>query len=189
MSNRAIVHPLGLPSLWPAAARSWACALVAFLPLAGGCTGLTESCGPETRDVTAATAGSTSHLADYAQVMLTQDRGGPGSFYWYIQGPALLPGEADPYPYEEHVLAARLLDGEDDVVLLPDLPVRRFEGLAGIGGDLPAYGGPIAFDALFDLVRAGRAVLEVTTDIPGRELLGRPLGSVAFTDWRRVPCD
>ena len=51
---------------------------------------MTDSCGPETRDVTASTSESTSGLSDYAHVMLTQDRGGPGSFYWHIQGPAFL---------------------------------------------------------------------------------------------------
>ena len=64
---------------------------------AGGCGHLTDSCGPETRDVTASTSESTSGLSDYAQVMLTQDRGGPGWLYWFIQGPVLPLGEVDPY--------------------------------------------------------------------------------------------
>jgi hypothetical protein len=129
---------------------------LAFLPLAGGCGAMTDSCGPETRDVTASTSESTSSLSDYAQVMLTQDHGGPGSFYWHIEGPALPLGEVDPYPYEEHVLAARLLDGVAEVALL---------------------------------VQAGRTVLDLTTDIPGQERMLRPLETVVFRDWRRVPCD
>jgi hypothetical protein len=162
---------------------------LALLPLAGGCGVLTDSCGPETRDVTASTSGSTSSRSDYAQVMLTEDRGGPGSFYWHIQGPSRPLGEVDPYPYEDHVLAARLLDGGADGALLLELPVQRFEGLAGIGGELPGYDGPVPFDQLFALVRTGRAVLEVTTDIPDQERLLRPLRTVVFRDWRRVPCD
>ena len=122
--------------------------------------------------------------------MLTQDRGGPGSFYWHIQGPVLPVGEVDPYPYEEHVLAARLLDGGADMaVLLEPLPVRVSEGLTGIGGGIPGYTGPIPFDQLFTLVRARRAVLDLTTDIPGQERLLRPLQTVSFRDWRQVPCD
>lgn len=172
--------------------RSYWTALFVSLLLtlvAAGCGHLTDSCGPETRDVTASTSGSTSGLSDYAQVLLAQDRGGPGSLYWLIQGPNLPLGEVDPYPYEEHVLAARLLDGEADSALLLDLPVRRFDGLAGIGGDLPSYTGPISFDQLFALVQAGRTVLDVTTDIPGQERMLRPLQTVVFRDWRRVPCD
>jgi hypothetical protein len=162
---------------------------LALVPLAGGCRLFTDSCGPETRDVTASTSESTSGLSDYAQVMLAQDRGTPGSFYWHIQGPSLPPGEVDPYPYEEHVLTARLLDGGADTTLLLELPVRLFEGLTGIGGDLPSYMGPISFDQLFALVQAGRTVLDLTTDIPGQERLLRPLETVVFRDWRRVPCD
>jgi len=172
--------------------RSYWTALFLLLLLtlvAGGCGHLTDSCGPETRDVTASTSESTSGLSDYAEVMLTQDRGTPGSFYWHIQGPALSPGEVDPYPYEEHVLAARLLDGGADMALLLELPVRLFEGLVGIGGDLPSYTGPISFDQLFALVQAERTVLDVTTDIPGQERMLRPLETVVFRDWRRVPCD
>lgn len=164
--------------------------LLALLPLAGGCGFLTDSCGPETRDVTAATSQSTSGLSDYAEVMLAQDRGGPGSFYWHIQGPNLPLGEVDPYPYEEHVLSARLLDVGADTTLLLELPVRLFEGLVGIGGDLPSYTGPTSFDRLFELVLAKRTLLDVTTDIPGQERLLRPLRTViVFRDWRRVPCD
>lgn len=100
---------------------------LALLPLAGGCSRFSDSCGTETRDVTASTAESTSRLSDYAQVMLTQDRGTPGSFYWHIQGPVRPPGEVDPYPYEEHVLAARLLDGGADMALLLELPVRLID--------------------------------------------------------------
>ncbi len=163
--------------------------MLALLPLAGGCGFLTDSCGPETRDVTASTSESTSGLSDFAQVTLTQDRGTPGSFYWYIQGPVLPLGEVDPYPYEEHVLAARLLDGGTDLALLLELPLRLIQGRAGIGGDLPIYRGPISFDQLFAVVRNGRTVLDLTTDIPGQERLLRPLEKVFFRDWRRVPCD
>ena len=161
-----------------------------LLPLAGGCRFLTDSCGPERRDVRASTSESTSSLYDYAEVTLTQDRGGPASFYWHIQGPSLPLGEVDPYPYEEHVLAARLLDGGADMaVLWEQLPVQVTQGLVGIGGALPSYTGPVSFDQLFALVRAGRTVLDLTTDIPGQERLLRPLGTVHFRDWRRLPCD
>ena len=50
------------------------------------------------------------------------------------------------------------------MALLLDLPVRVVEEIAGIGGDLSAFAGPISFDQLFDLVRTGRAVLDITTD-------------------------
>ena len=63
--------------------------LVVLLPLAGGCGYLTESCGSETRDVTASTSESTSAGSDYAQIMLTQNRGTPGSFYWIAQNTTL----------------------------------------------------------------------------------------------------
>ena len=72
---------------------------------------------------------------------------------------------------------------------LLELPVRPIEGFAGIGGDLSPYSGPIPFDQLFALVQAGRAVLELGTDIPDRERLLRPQEAVFFRDWRRVPCD
>lgn len=164
--------------------------LVLLLPLAGGgCGFLTDSCGPETRDVTAATAKSTSGLSDYAEVGLAQDRGTPGALGWFIQGPVRPLGEVDPFPYEEHVLAARLLDSGADMALLLELPVRRIEGRVGIGGDLQPYTGLVSFDQLFALLRAGRAVLEITTDIPDQELMLRPLGTVFFRDWRQVPCD
>jgi hypothetical protein len=164
--------------------------LVLALPaFAGGCGILTDSCGPETRQVTASTSESTSSLPDYAHVLLSQDRGGQGSLFWHIQGPVLLPGEVDPYPYDEHVLAARLLDGGANMAVLLELPVRRVEGSAGIGGDLPIYSGPIPFNQLFALVQAGRTVLDLTTDIPGQERMLRPLNTVTFTDWRRYPCD
>jgi hypothetical protein len=173
----------------PPALRNRTALFLALLPLAGGCGWLTDSCGPETRDVTASTSESTSSLSDYAHVLLSENRGGPGSLYWHIQGPNRAVGEVDPYPYEEHVLAARLLDGGADSTLLLELPVRLFEGLAGIGGELPSYAGPTSFDRLFSLARAGRIVLDLTTDIPGQERLLRPLGTVLFTDWRRVSCD
>jgi hypothetical protein len=162
---------------------------LALLPLAGGCELITDSCERETRDVTASTSEGTSSQSDYAQALLTQDRGSPGSFYWIIQGPALPPGEVAPYPYEEHVLAARFLDGGAGMALLLELPVRRIDGFAGIGGDLPVYSGSIPFDRLFALVQAGRTVLDLTTDIPGQERILRPLETVTFRNWRRVPCE
>ena len=178
-------------NLMPSLRSYWTALLLSLLLTlaAVGCGRLTDSCGAERRDVTAATAESTSGLSDYATVILTQDRGMPGSFSWHIQGPILPVGEVDPYPYEEHVLAARLLDGGADMALLLELPVRVVEGLTGIGGFLPTYTGPISFDQLFDLVQAGRAVLDITTDIPGQERMLRPLETVSFRDWRRVPCD
>jgi hypothetical protein len=164
--------------------------LVLFPPLVGGgCGFLTDSCGSEARDVTAATSESTSGLSDYAEVTLAQDRGTPGGLGWFIQGPVLPLGEVDPFPYKEHVLAARLLDGGADMALLLALPVRLFEGLEGIGGDLQPYTGQVSFDELFALVRSGRTAVEVTTDIPGQELVFRPLETVVFRDWREVPCD
>ena len=72
---------------------------------------------------------------------------------------------------------------------LLELPIRPIEGQAAIGGEVPFDRGPMSFDQLFALVQAGRAVLELVTDIPGRERLVRPLETVVFTDWRRVPCD
>jgi hypothetical protein len=162
---------------------------LALLPLTGGCGLIIDSCDVETRDVTASTSQTPGSVPDYAQVLLTQDRGRPGSFYWVIEGPLLPPGEVDPYPYEEHVLAARLLDGGANMALLMELPVRSYEGLAGVGGDLPVYTGPIAFDQLFAMVRAGQTVLDVTTDIPGQERMLRPLVTVVFRNWRRVPCE
>jgi hypothetical protein len=163
--------------------------LVTLLPLTGGCGVFDDSCGPETRDVTASTAGSTSAGADHAQVMLTQDRGNPGSFYWLAQSAAMLPGEVDSFPLHEHVVAARLLDSGDEPALLFELPVGPIEGQPSVGGELVPYAGPISFEALFALVREGRAALELETDIPGGELLIRPLLTVVFRDWRRVPCD
>jgi len=163
--------------------------LVSLLPLAAGCGSFDDSCGPETRDVTASTSGSTSAGAEYAQVLLTQDRGGPGSFYWLAQSATMPPGEVDSFPLHEHVVAARLLESGAEPAPLFELPVRPIEGQAAVGGDLVPYAGPISFEGLFALVQGGRAVLELETDIQGREQLSRPLETVVFRDWRRVPCD
>lgn len=140
-------------------------------------------------DVTASASESTSIGSEYAQAMLSQDRGRPGLFSWVAQNTTPPPGEVDSFPLEHHVLAAQLLDSGADMALLLELPVRPIEGFAGIGGDLSPYSGPIPFDQLFALVQAGRAVLVLRTDIPDRAQLLRPLKSVVVTDWRRVPCD
>ncbi|MDQ3221991.1 MAG: hypothetical protein M3Q75_00710 [Gemmatimonadota bacterium] len=69
------------------------------------------------------------------------------------------------------------------------LPLRPIEGWDGVGGDLTSYAGRPSFDQLFALVRAGRAVLELVTDIPGQERMLRTLETVFFTDWWRLSCD
>jgi hypothetical protein len=155
---------------------------------AGGC-GLAGPCEPETRDVTAATSGSTSAGSDYAEVMLSEYRAGPGSLYWSAQGPPLPLGEVASLPLEQHVLAARLLDGGSDMALLLELPVRPIEGLGAVGGQVRLLTEEISFEPLFDLVRSGRGVLELETDIPGRERLILPLQTVFFRDWSRRQCD
>jgi hypothetical protein len=73
-----------------------------------------------------------------------------------------------------------LLDSRADMALLLELPVRPIEGIAGIGGDLSFYTGPISFDQLFALGQAGRAGLELETDVPGQERLLRRLETVFF---------
>jgi len=162
---------------------------VLLLPLAAGGCGLTESGCPESRDVTAATSQSTSLGSDYAQVGLSQYRGTPGVLSWRAANTTLLQGEVDPFPLQQHVFAARLLDAGADMAVLLDLPLRPIAGWDGVGGDLTSYAGPPSFDQLFALVQAGRAVLELVTDIPGEERVLRRLGTVFFTDWRRLQCD
>jgi len=158
------------------------------LPLASGC-GLVDPCGGESRDVTASTSESTFTGANYAHVLLVQDRGGPSSLYWSAQNTTLPPGEVDSLPLDQHVVSARLLDSGAGMAVLLELPVERIESLAEVGGQLPGYTGPVPFEQLFALVRDGRAVLELGTDIPGQEQMFRPLGTVMFRDWRRIPCD
>ena len=158
-----------------------------FLLTLGGC-GLTEPCGRETRDVRASTSESTFAGANYAEVILLQERGAPGSLYWSAQNTTLLPGEVDSLPLDQHVVSARLLDSGAGMALLVELPVEHIQSLAGVGGGLPGYRGPVPFEHLFALIRDGRAVLELGTDIPGQEQMFRTLTTVVFTDWRWVPC-
>lgn len=171
-------------------AARWGTALhlVLLLPVASGC-GLLEPCGRESRDVEASTSGSTFAGANFAHVLLVQDRGSRGSLFWSAQNTALPPGEVDSLPLDQHVVSARLLDGGAGMALLLELPVERIESLAEVGGQLQGYTGPVPFAQLFALVRDGRAVLELGTDIPGQEQMFRVLGTVVFRDWRRIPCD
>ena len=161
--------------------------LALALPMIGGC-GLTDPCGRETRDVTASTSENTFAGANYAHIALTQDRGGASSLYWSAQNTTLLPGEVDTLPLDQHVFSARLLDIGADMALLLELPVARIESLAAVGGELQAYAGPVPFEQLFALVRDGRAVLELGTDIQGQEQTFRALTTVVFMDWRWVSC-
>lgn len=164
-------------------------ALAILLPCLAAACGTTGPCGPDVRDVTAATSESTSLGSEYAVVGLSQSRGAPGVLSWAAQNTTLPPGEVAPYPLEQHVLAARLLDGGAGMALLLELPLQRIEGRDGVGGTVEFDSVPTPFDDTFALVRTGRTVLELVTDIPGQERMSRALGTVLFRDWRQLTCD
>lgn len=156
--------------------------------LAAGC-GTTGTCGPEVRDVTAATSQSTSLGSDYAEVGLAQSLGAPGVVSWLAQNTTVAPGDAVPYPLEQHVLAARLLDGAAEMAVILELPLQRIEGRDGVGGTLELDSASPSFDRIFQSVRTGQTVLELETDVPGQERMSRPLGTVLFRDWHQLACD
>jgi hypothetical protein len=113
-----------------------------LLPLFSGC----GRCGADYRDVV---AWSTNSPGDSVRVALHQARGAPGTVLWTIYR-NLSPGEVDPYPYEEHVLAAQLLDGGANMAVLLELPVdveliARY-GLAGAGGETYFNGPTSSYD-------------------------------------------
>ena len=87
------------------------------------------------------------------------------------------------------VVAARLLDGTAENAVPVELPIGDLEGLAAGTGTLREDEGTLPFDELFDLVRAGGAVLELETDVVGRERVRLALVDATFSDWPRPSCD
>lgn len=158
--------------------------LVLALLAQGGCVSLLDdSCGPEFRTTTIEgefREGSTL-LVD-ATIELVEYRNGSNSVHDVIFGPR----EARGAPLRDHVLSAQLLHAETGVTLhvLPVAPAPLYgDEIIGATNTAAAYPD--------DLRRAfldGDVVLEMLTDLPGREQILIPLPTVHAGDWGRNSC-
>lgn len=158
--------------------------LVLALLAQGGCLSiLDDSCGPEFR-VTSVEGefreGSTV-LVD-ANIELVEYRNGSNALHDVIFGPR----DARGAPLRDHVLAVRLVHAETGATLhvfpIAPAPLNGDE-IIGATNTAAAYPDEVR-EAFLD----GDAVLELDTDLAGRERIVVPLSTVRAGDWGRNSC-
>lgn len=166
----------------------WTLSLLLLLPLVGSACAGWEPCGQDSREVEVSHIpsgpGPVGSAADQAQLHLWQDHDELrwGSLQWSAQGAASFDS------LYRHVVAARLRDAGAGGAVLLELPLDEpWQGITQ--GYVPRYTGPIPFDDLFDLARAGRLVLELESDLPDEAPRSRALDDVWFRNWGQPVCD
>lgn len=144
-----------------------------------GCN-LLEKCTYETRGLVA--SGSINDGAAQppsATMNLGEQRGSLAgqSLYWLITAP----------DFKGHVLSASFKDGGDLSKVLLDLgvaPAGRDEISQGATGTQAGAN----LGVFRDIFVAGRAVIELQTDLPSRAIVRIPLAVTSSSDWFRPDC-
>jgi hypothetical protein len=143
-----------------------------------------DRCGVESRTVvvSARFAEPQDPEAGYVQLdLLERDRDNPERSIWWVLMSETMKG---------HILEARLLeiDGATPPTTLFELPVETGIGEEALRGQPQPYQFPIPFEELWGLLLSNRVVLELVTDLPGRELLRQTLTVGRFQDWSQAHC-
>lgn len=122
----------------------------------------------------------------YASLSETKGDPYPRSLSVSVNDPAF----GTPSPLAGHILHLRLLDGFLQVVQ----EIKTTTGNANTNSVLTetvffAASETARYDAMRALFLSGKTMLEIDTDLPGREQIRLPLKIVGGTDWATPSCD
>lgn len=164
-------------------------ALLCGLLLSAGCGVLLpdDSCGPESREtsITGEVRDAAGTRLGTAAFRLVEVRGGtqPRSLHPVVMGPAY--GSAGA-PLKGHVTAARLVGPAGETLF--ELSVAPGLGDEVLRTTPEPIADEAAFAALKQKFRAGGVVLDLRTDLAGREQIRVPLPLGHAGDWTRGHC-
>jgi hypothetical protein len=155
--------------------------LAGVLLAQAGCIVDLDDCGPMTRStqVEGEFREGPTVLVD-AAIELVEFRNGSSVLHPVIFGPR----DARGAPLRDHVLAARLVDADETLHTFPLASAPLFgDEIIGATNTEPANPSGVRLVLL-----AGRAALELESDLPGYELVVVPLPIVIEGDWDRASC-
>lgn len=174
------------------ASRSWRGLFTALAIVAlGACVPFLydDGCGAERCELAALgrLTAADSVAISYVEVALGEQRPDPPREWLLVL--VMGPRGARGGPLRDRVTAARVVDLTDGVVIAP-VPVGPAPvfGDEVFGASSAAYTGTLPFAEAKRRLGAGRAVLELTSDVPGYETVRIPLMRQRNTDWSRAQC-
>lgn len=153
--------------------------LAPLLAFCAGCSALSGRCLYETRNVIAVgnfTEGATIIANAHMTVREQRDYQPDKNFMWQITGATL----------KGHVTRIILQDNAPSPKVYYDFPLDAAPQQLSGGYIVQSTGANI--NGFFDLLANNRAVIVISTDIPGRETISFPAPAADVSDWNRPYC-